>query len=124
MTEFRTKLNNLVTYVLVNGSLVTVKFSTRSKSDKYGFYSTNNDAIAAALKKHPDFGKGFELASEKKNPVVKKTSKPKAVYEDATTTQKAKKILVELYGVDADAVATREDAKRLAKELNISFPNL
>lgn len=124
MTEFRTKLNNLVTYVLVNGSLVTVKFSTRSKSDKYGFYSTNNAAIAAALKKHPDFGKGFELASEKKNPVVKKTSKPKAVYKDVTTTQKAKTILAESYGIDADTIATKADAKRIAAELNISFPNL
>lgn len=124
MTEFRTKLNNLVTYVNVNGSLVTVKFSSRSQSDKYGFYSTNNDAIAAALKKHPDFGKGFELSSEKKAIAAKSAPKPKAVYEDVTTTQKAKTILAESYGIDADTIATKADAKRIADELNISFPNL
>lgn len=124
MTEFRTKLNNLVTYVMVKDSLVTVKFSARTKSDAYGLYSTNNNAVVAALKKHPDFGKGFELVEPKKAPAAKAKAKPKAIYEDVKTTQQAQKVLAEQYGVNPDDVATKEDAKRFAKELNISFPNL
>lgn len=125
MTEFRTKLNNLVTYVRVKGTLVTVKFSARTKSDAYGLYSTNNNAVVAALKKHPDFGKGFELvASATKAPAAKAQAKPKAIYEDVKNTQQAQKVLAEQYGVNPDSVATKEDAKRFAKELNISFPNL
>lgn len=45
------------------------------------------------------------------------------VYPEVTGTQKAIEVLKGL-GVDTTNVKTKADAKRIAEELNISFPNL
>lgn len=124
MTVFRTKQSNLVTYVLANGRLVTIEFTERSQSDAYGFYYCQNAAVAKALRKHPDYGKVFEEHQTESKPKAAKPVKPKAVYDDVKNTQQATQILVEKYGIDKDAINSKADAQRYAKDLNISFPNL
>lgn len=114
----------MVTYVLVNGRIVTIKFTERTQSDSYGFYFTTSEAVAKAIKKHPDYGKSFEEVPSIAKPKVEKVVKPDAVYEEVKTTQQAQKILVDKYGIDGSLINSKTDAKRYAKELNISFPNL
>lgn len=52
-----------------------------------------------------------------------KPTKSVITYPEVKGTQKAINVLVG-YGVDADQVKTKDDARRFAQELNISFPNL
>ena len=123
MERFRTRQSNLTTFLIVNGRLATIQFSTRGTSDDYGYYTAYNPAIGAALRKHPQYGSLFELEQEEKH-IETVIIPPSAVYEKVKNTQQAQKILVEVYNIDKSKINSKSDAQRFAKELNISFPNL
>lgn len=122
MKYFISKVLRYSTSVIVDGASCRVQFLYKGRPFQYGYYACTNDKIAEALKKHPSYGKTFFLKDEEEP--VKEAKEYNATYEEVSRTQSANKILVEVYGIDKDRLKSKEDALKVAEELNISFPNL
>ena len=122
MTTFISKIQQYSTCIVMDGATYRIEFTAKGRPYLYGYYVCHNDKLAEALKKHPAYGTIFKEQEEEKS--VESKKEYKAVYEEVTRTQAANKILAEEYGINKDRLKSKEDALRIAGELNISFPNL
>lgn len=98
------------------------------------YYSTSNEDIANALKKHPYFGEQFHLESEvddtpKVAEVVVKpedllTDAENAIYEESVTSKaKAVAYIQGMYDESFTSTSIEEMKKEAAKRWNIIFVN-
>ena len=113
--------NNDVVVNFKGGSIVD--FARKPAS-----YSTTNPIYQAIIENSAQFKRGeikllgtIEVGGEHHAAAAKKSGAKE--YSEVTGTQKAIEVLKSL-GADTTSVKTKADAKRIAAELNISFPNL
>ena len=113
--------NNDVVVNFKGGSIVD--FARKPAS-----YSTTNTIYQAIIENSAQFKRGeikllgtIEVGGEHHAAAAKKSGVKE--YPEGTGTQKAIEVLKSL-GADTTSVKTKADAKRIAAELNISFPNL
>lgn len=126
MAIFLSTIPGLSTSIRVKGAIYRIKFVPRDKPYSNGILAIQNGDVAAALRKHPYFG---NIITEQvdETPVVQEPEEKKfvAVYPDVTKSQEAIVILAEKHGVtDAAGLKQKAAIKKVAEELNISFPNL
>ena len=110
---------------------VVVNFKGGSIVDfarKPASYSTTNPIYQAIIENSAQFKRGeivllgtIEVGGASHAAAAKKSGVKE--YPEVTGTQKAIEVLKSL-GADTTSVKTKADAKRIAAELNISFPNL
>lgn len=122
MTIFNSSIRCYSTSVLVDGTTRYVHFTDRGRPFSSGYYVCKEEALAEALKKHPEFGHIITIQKKETASVVEK--KYEEVYNEVKRTQEANKILVEKYGVNKETLKGKQDALNAAESLNISFPNL
>jgi hypothetical protein len=120
---FISSILNYSLSIVVNGATRRVRFVSKGRPFHYGYFVTSDKELIEALKKHPNYGVLFSLKEEDN---VEETPQREyaAVYENVKRTQEANKILVEEYDVPKENLKSKEDALKVADELNISFPNL
>lgn len=113
--------NNDVVVNFKGGSIVD--FARKPAS-----YSTTNPIYQAIIENSAQFKRGeikllgtIEVGGEHHAAAGKKSGAKE--YPEVTGTQKAIEVLKSL-SADTTGVKTKADAKRIAAELNISFPNL
>jgi hypothetical protein len=123
MKMFISSILNYSLSIVVNGATRRVRFVSKGRPFHYGYFVTADNELIEALKKHPNYGVLFSLKEEDN---VEETPQREyaAVYENVKRTQEANKILVEEYEVPKENLKSKEDALKVADELNISFPNL
>lgn len=123
MKMFISSILNYSLSIVVNGATRRVRFVSKGRPFHYGYFVTADKELIEALKKHPNYGVLFSLKEEDN---VEETPQREyaAVYENVKRTQEANKILVEEYDVPKENLKSKEDALKVADELNISFPNL
>ena len=123
MKMFISSILNYSLSIVVNGATRRVRFVSKGRPFHYGYFVTADKELIEALKKHPNYGVLFSLKEEDD---VEETPQREyvAVYENVKRTQEANKILVEKYNVPKENLKSKEDALKVADELNISFPNL
>ena len=100
-----------------------MRFVSKGRPFHYGYFVTNDKELIEALKKHPNYGKIFQLQDEEEKEETPKREYA-AVYENVKRTQEANKILMENYDISKEKLQSKADALKIADELNISFPNL
>lgn len=114
---------------------VLVKFKPVGGSSYKGFYCTNNDRIANAIRETKRFAEGRikeivseQLKKEEKEREAEQVSKKEeivATYENVKRTQEAVVILRERHGVVFESKKiTKSDALRKAALVGVSFPDL
>jgi hypothetical protein len=127
---------SLAIHLIVNGRRVRVHIEPPVA---YGFidkayYITNDEKIAEALKKHPNYGFLFHLESEvddtpKVTEVVVKpedllTDAENAIYEESVTSKaKAVAYIQGMYDESFTSTSVEEMKKEAAKRWNIIFVN-
>jgi len=126
MAIFLSTIPGLSTSLRVKGAIYRIKFVPRDKPYNNGILAIQDDSVAAALRKHPYFG---NIITEQvdETPVVQEPEKKLFVaeYPEVTKSQEAIAILAEKHGVtDAAGLKTKAAIKKVAEDLNISFPNL
>jgi hypothetical protein len=123
MKMFISSILNYSLSIVVNGATRRVRFVSKGRPFHYGYFVTADEELIEALKKHPNYGVLFSLKEEDN---VEETPQREyaAVYENVKRTQEANKILVDEYNVPKENLKSKEDALKVADELNISFPNL
>lgn len=123
MKMFISSILNYSLSIVVNGATRRVRFVSKGRPFHYGYFVTADEELVEALKKHPNYGVLFSLKEEDN---VQETPQREyaAVYENVKRTQEANKILVDEYNVPKEKLKSKEDAFKVADELNISFPNL
>lgn len=123
MRMFISSILNYSLSIVVNGATRRVRFVSKGRPFHYGYFVTADAELIEALKKHPNYGKIFTL-KEEDHAEEQPQREYAAVYENVKRTQEANKILVETYEVPKENLKSKEDALKVAEELNISFPNL
>jgi len=128
MKVYKSNLRSYGFCVKVNGVRKRIHFEDLGDPYFYGVFRCFDNKLAEAIEKYPTFGKTFFLMEDDcaKKTESAEVEEPKfaAVYEDVKRTQEANKILVNEYGIEKSQLSSKEDALRIAKELNINFPNL
>lgn len=124
MAIFKSNRMNHCVSMRINGVNRYFDFLPKGREYTCGICVVQDPKIAAALHKHPMYGIDFVELEEAKVE-TKQEKKFVAVYPDVTKSQEAIAILVEKHGVtDAAGLKTKAAIKKVAEELNISFPNL
>lgn len=110
----------------IGGHTRFFNFTAKGSPYTYGYLYVSKPEEIAALKKHPYFGSIITIADGDDTPTPEKKQKEYAAsYPEVTKSQEAIAILAEKHGVtDAAGLKQKAAIKKVAEELNISFPNL
>ena len=123
MALFHSTIPALTIAMRIDGYTRYYSFTPKGRPYSYGYLYVHNPHEVSALKKHPYFGSIItieegDVAEDKADLVVKRE------YLWVTKTQDAKKVLKEEYHYDVETIRSKEQARAIADELNVSFPNL
>lgn len=129
MFEFRSKHNTLVIKIQTKIGTKTIEFINRS--DKGGYYLTDDKETAELLRSHAWYGRDFYLYGEDKEPVdiipkveAKQPDEDEVeIFDDVKTISEAREILRQK-GVIIQKLRTPASILKYANEMKIEFPNI
>ena len=123
MAEFRSSIAGLSISMKIGGRTRYYHFTPKGRPYTYGYLYVSDADEVKALCSHPYYGSVISLVGEVK-PCEGESVVVKKVYSDVRKTQDARLVLKSEYGYAVEGIRSKEDARRAAAELNISFPNL